>query len=68
MKHRDFRPAQQWVSVSVVESVQICCELRGFTQSELARLTKIPQSTSSGIETGSINLGIERAKVLAQVL
>ena len=68
MKHKDVRPAQQRVSVSVGESVRIVRELQGFTQSELARRTKIPQSTISAIETDSINLGIERAKVLARVL
>ena len=68
MKHKDVRPAQQRVSVSVGESVRIVRELQGLTQSELARLTKIPQSTISAIETNSINLGVERAKVLARVL
>ena len=68
MKNKDFRPAQQRVSVSVGESVRIVRELQGLTQSELARLTKIPQSTISAIENDSINLGVERAKVLARVL
>lgn len=68
MKNKDFRPAQQRVSVSVGESVRIVRELQELTQSELARLTKIPQSTISAIETDSINLGVERAKVLARVL
>ena len=68
MKSKDFRPAQQRVSVSVGESVRIVRELQGLTQSELARLTKIPQSTISAIETDRINLGVERTKVLARVL
>ena len=68
MKNKDFRPAQKRISVSVGESVRIVRELQGLTQSELARLTKIPQSTISAIETDSINLGVERAKVLARVL
>ena len=68
MKNKDFRPAQKRVSLSVGESVRIVRELQGLTQSELARLTKIPQSTISAIENDSINLGVERAKVLARVL
>ena len=68
MKNKDFRPARKRVSVSVGESVRIVRELQGLTQSELARLTKIPQSTISAIENDSINLGVERAKVLARVL
>jgi len=31
-------------------------------------LTGIPQSTISGIEKNNINLGVERAKVLARAL
>lgn len=68
MKNKDFRRAQKRVSVSVGESVRIVRELQGLTQSELARLTKIPQSTISAIENDGINLGVERAKVLARVL
>lgn len=68
MKNKDFRPARKRVSLSVGESVRIVRELQGLTQSELARLTKIPQSTISAIENDSINLGVERAKVLARVL
>ena len=68
MKNKNFRRAQKRVSVSVGESVRIVRELQGLTQSELARLTKIPQSTISAIENDSINLGVERAKVLARVL
>ena len=68
MKHKDVHLARKRVSVSVGESVRIVRELQGLTQSELARLTKIPQSTISVIETDRINLGIERAKVLARVL
>ncbi len=68
MKHKDIRPAKARVTVSVGESVRIVRELQGLTQSELARRTKIPQSTISAIENDSINLGVERAKILAHVL
>jgi transcriptional regulator with XRE-family HTH domain len=43
-------------------------ELQELTQTELARRTKIPQSTISAFENDSINLGVERAKTLARVL
>lgn len=36
--------------------------------SELSALTGIPQSTISAIERDRINLGVERAKVLARAL
>ncbi|RLB60779.1 MAG: transcriptional regulator, partial [Deltaproteobacteria bacterium] len=37
-------------------------------QNALAELTGIPQSTISAIEHGRIQLGVERAKVLARAL
>jgi ribosome-binding protein aMBF1 (putative translation factor) len=54
--------------VSVGESVKIIRELQGLSQNELAALTGIPQSTLSTIKHDKINLGIERAKILARAL
>ena len=68
MKTKDVHPAKARVVVSVGESVRIVRELQELTQSELARRTKIPQSTISAIENGTINLGVERAKALARAL
>ncbi|BFU96903.1 MAG: hypothetical protein NTNFB02_36250 [Nitrospira sp.] len=68
MKNKVFRPARPRIAVSVGESVRIVRELQELTQSQLARLTGIPQSTISAIENNSVNLGVERAKVLARVL
>ncbi len=68
MRSKDVRPAKARVAVSVGDSVRIIRELQGFTQSELARRTKIPQSTISAIENDNVNLGVERAKALARVL
>jgi len=65
---REFRPAKRRVEVSVGESVRILRELQELTQSQLAELTGIPQATISAIETGRVNLGVERAKVLARAL
>ena len=56
------------VEVSVGESVRILRELQELSQSELARLTGIPQATISAIENDRVNLGVERAKVLARAL
>jgi len=64
----DFRPAKKRIDVSVGESVRIIRELQGFSQNELARRCGIPQSTISAIENDRINLGVERAKVLARAL
>ena len=65
---KNYRKAKKTVDVSVGESVKIIRELQELSQSELAELTGIPQSTLSGIENNRINLGVERAKVLAIAL
>lgn len=65
---REFRPAKRRVEVSVGDSVRILRELQELTQGQLAELTGIPQSTISAIENGRVNLGVERAKVLARAL
>ena len=64
----DYRPAKRLVEVSVGESVKILRELQELSQNELAELTRIPQSTISAIENERVQLGVERAKVLARAL
>ena len=68
MKHKDFRRARKTVSVTVGESVRILRELQEWTQAELSERTGISQSTISAIENDRVNLGVERAKVLARAL
>ncbi len=63
-----FTKAKKTVSISVGESVRIVRELQELSQSELAEHSGIPQSTISAIENGRINLGVERAKVIARSL
>lgn len=65
---KEYRKARKRVEVSVGESARILRELQELSQSELSGLTGIPQSTISAIENGRINLGVERAKILARVL
>ncbi len=65
---KDYRKAKKTVEVTVGDSVRIVRELQELSQNELARLTSIPQSTISAIENNRVNLGIERAKVLARAL
>lgn len=65
---KDYRPAKKRVEVSVGESVRIIRELQGLSQNRLSELTGIPQSTISAIENDRVNLGVERAKVLARAL
>lgn len=65
---RNYHPARKRVEVTVGESVRIVRELQELSQNELSRLTGIPQATISAIENDRVNLGIERAKLLAHAL
>lgn len=65
---KEFRPAKKRVGVTVGESVRILRELQELSQSRLAALTGTSQATISAIENGRVNLGVERAKVLARAL
>ncbi|MBK6287760.1 MAG: helix-turn-helix transcriptional regulator [Gammaproteobacteria bacterium] len=60
--------SKQRVNVSVGDSVRIMRELQELSQNQLAQLTGIPQSTISAIERERVNLGVERAKILARAL
>ena len=65
---KEFRSEKKRIEVSVGESVRILRELQGLSRTQLAALTGIPQATLSAIENGRVNLGVERAKVLAKAL
>ena len=68
MSMSEFRKAKKTVSVTVGESVRIIRELQEFSQNDLADHTGIPQSTISAIENNRVNLGVDRAKVIARAL
>jgi transcriptional regulator with XRE-family HTH domain len=65
---KGYRKAKRRADVSIGESVRIMRELQELSQNELAAITGIPQSTISAIERDRVNLGVERAKVLARAL
>jgi len=65
---KDYKEAQKRTDISIGESVKIIRELQKLSQNELSAITGIPQSTLSAIEHDKINLGVERAKVLARAL
>lgn len=65
---KNFRRAKKTVNVSVGESVRIIRELQGYSQNELASVSRISQATISAIEHDRVKLGIDRAKVLALAL
>ena len=65
---KNYRKARKQIDVSVGESVKILREFQELSQNELAEITGIPQSTISAIENNRVQLGVERAKVLARAL
>ncbi len=65
---KDYQEAKKRIDVSVGESVRIMRELQELSQNDLASLSGIPQSTLSAIEHDKVQLGVERAKVLARAL
>ena len=65
---KDYQESPRRVKVSVGKSVRIIRELQELSQNKLAEMTGIPQSTLSAIEHDRVNLGVERAKVLARAL
>jgi len=65
---KNFKPAKHHISVSIGESVRILRELQELSQTELADVCGIPQSTISAIENDRVRLGVERAKTLARAL
>ena len=68
MNKKMFRRARKRVDVSVGQSVRIIRELQEMSQNDLARMTGMPQSTISAVENDRVNLGVERAKVIARAL
>lgn len=65
---KQYSKAKKRINVSVGESVKILREFQELSQNELAELTGITQSTISAIENDRVQLGVERAKVLARAL
>lgn len=65
---RNYVPTRKRVEVTPGESVRILRELQGLSQTQLSALCGLPQTTISSIENGRVNLGVERAKVLATAL
>jgi transcriptional regulator with XRE-family HTH domain len=65
---KDYRRATRRIEASIGDSVRVLRELQDLSQNDLAQLTGIPQSTISAIERDRVNVGVERAKVLARAL
>ncbi len=68
LKNGEFVPAKTRIAMTPGQSLRVIRELQELSQNELARMSGLPQSTISGMESGRINIGVERAKVLAKAL
>lgn len=64
----EFRKAKTRIRLTPGESVRIIRELQEISQNQLAEISGLPQSTISAIERERVNLGVERAKILARAL
>lgn len=68
LKNGEFVPAKTRVHMTPGQSLRVIRELQELSQNALAELSGLPQSTISGMESGRINIGVERAKILAKAL
>ena len=68
LKNGEFVPAKTRVQMTPGQSLKVIREIQELSQNALAELSGLPQSTISGMESGRINIGVERAKVLARAL
>ncbi len=68
LRNGTFVPAKSNGKLTPGQSLRVIREIQELSQNELAELCGIPQSTISGMESGRINIGVERAKVLALAL
>lgn len=67
-KRNGFVKAKSRVKLTPADMLKILRKKNELSQNELAEITGINQSTLSSIENGRVNLGVERAKVLAKAL
>ena len=68
MKKERFHPSQTYAHLTVGDAVRVTRELQELTQAELAARAGLSQPIISGIESGRLVLGVERAKRLARAL
>lgn len=62
----EFVAAEAYAALSTGEVLRMLRELKGWTQRELARRSKISETNISLLENGKIEIGKRRAEQLAQ--
>lgn len=68
MNKKNFVRAKINIQMTPAEMLKTIRELQGLSQLDLAKLTGMTQSNISALETGTRNIGRERALVLAKAL
>lgn len=68
INRKDFVPARVNTSISPSEMLKTLRELQEMTQEQLAKASGIPQSNISALESGTRQIGRERALALAKAL
>ncbi len=68
INRKDFVRARVNTSINPGEMLKTLRELQEMTQEQLASASGIPQSNISALESGTRQMGRERALVLAKIL
>lgn len=66
IKKSEFKPAAKHAKLTTGEVVRMLRELKGWTQAELSRRTKLQATNISLIENNKIDIGKQRALALAK--
>jgi transcriptional regulator with XRE-family HTH domain len=65
-KHDEFVTARSHTSLSTGEVIRMLRELKGWTQTELGRLSGVSATNISLLENGKVDIGKKRAEQLAK--
>lgn len=63
-----FSPLSTSMELTPGQAIRIYREAQGLSQSQLSAKSGLRQTTISGLENSRINLGLDRAKILARAL
>ena len=66
IKTKNFIPAKPHIKLKTSEVIKMLRELKGWTQEELAKRSKISASNLSLLENNKIEIGKKRAEQLAK--
>jgi transcriptional regulator with XRE-family HTH domain len=66
IKKSEFKPAGKHAVLTTGEVVKMLRELKGWTQAELSRRTKLQATNISLLENNRIDIGKQRAVALAR--